>query len=294
MTEWRDAMKNLERLSGIRLIATDLDGTLLDPNGKLTDYTLETLHACEERGIKVVMSSGRTFENVRLLARQAGLSSPIISCNGGRIDASPFGPVIMEDVIPMPDARIVFDLLKASGLFIECYTGNTIYRLHPELSPFLPSPEAYRPTPVIPDEDGFEQRFVDDEPERMLEEGVPRAYKLAAFSRDPARLAALRRELEPMNLFFSSAFPYNLEIMGKGHGKGRCIRFLADWLGLNLDQVIAFGDNTNDREMLMAAGFGCAMGNGVPALKEIADLVAPTNAENGEAQIIRKYILQTD
>ena len=284
-------MKDLQLLSGIRLIATDLDGTLLDPSGHFTKFTLDTLHECENRGIKVVMSSGRTFENVRLLAKQAGLTSPIISCNGGRIDASPFGPIIMEDVIPMPDAEIVFELLKASGLYIECYTRNTIYRLHPELSPFLASPEDYSPTPSIPDEDGFEQRFIDDEPEKMLAKGVPHAYKLAAFSRDPSRLAKIRSELESMNLSFSSAFPYNLEIMEKGHGKGRCIRFLSDWLGLNLDQIIAFGDNTNDKEMLMAAGFGCAMGNGVPELKEIADLIAPTNAENGEAQIIRKYIL---
>lgn len=284
-------MKNLQLLSGIKLIATDLDGTLLDPSGQLTDFTLETLHACEAHGIKVVLSSGRTFENVRRIARQAGLNSPIISCNGGRIDASPFGPVILEDVIPMPDAEIIFEHLKASGLFIECYTGNTIYRLHPELSPFLSSPEEYRPCPVIRDEEGFEQCFVDNEPERMRAEGVPHAYKLAAFSKVPSRLASIQKELEGMNLSFSSAFPYNLEIMEKGRGKGRCIHFLADWLGLKPEEIIAFGDNTNDREMLMAAGFACAMENGVPALKEIADLVAPSNAENGEAWIIRNFIL---
>lgn len=284
-------MPNTSKRPDIRLIATDLDGTLLNPRGEISPRTLDALHACERRGIKVVMSSGRTFANVRLLALQAGLNSPIISCNGGRVDASPFGPVIMEDTLPVPLAEIVFDELLASGLYIECYTGNTIYRMHPRLSPFLPSPEAYVRQEVVGEEDGFEQRFIDDELERMRAEGVPHAYKLAAFSRDPSRLQRIREALCAYDLTFTSAFPFNLEIMARGSGKGRCIDFLCRYLGLAREQVMAFGDNTNDAEMLQAAGVAVAMGNAVDALKHAADIVAPANSEDGEAQIIERMVL---
>ena len=197
----------------------------------------------------------------------------------------------MSFTLPLPLATSVWDVLRRSGLFIECYSRNTIYRLHPELSPFLSGPGAHKQQEVIRDDDGFEQRFIDDDPERMEAEGVPHAYKLAAFSRDPERLSDIRRALEPLELTFTSSFPFNLEIMERGRGKGRCIAFLCDWLHITREQVMAFGDNTNDAEMLAASGVPVAMGNAEESLRQIARIVAPTNRENGEAQIIYHYVL---
>lgn len=274
----------------IRLVATDLDGTLLNEHGIISERSLKALHECETRGIPVVMSSGRMFEGVRLLAKQAGLNSPIISSNGARVDASPFGPVWMEDTLPFPLAQQIFRILKDTGLYIECYSRNTIYQAHAELSPFLPSPKAYCPVEEIRDEDGYAQRFVNDL-QRMEQEGLPHAYKLAAFSRDPVRLEEIRQALKGLPVNISSAFPYNMEIMAQGHGKGRAIRFLAEKLGLKIEQIMAFGDNTNDIEMLQAAGTGVAMGNAAPALFQAADMIAPTNAEDGEAVILEKWVL---
>lgn len=78
----------------------------------------------------MVLSSGRTFEGIRLIAKDLGIHSPIISSNGARVDASPFGPPLMEDTLPPELARRVFDVMKASGLYIECYSGNTIFQWH--------------------------------------------------------------------------------------------------------------------------------------------------------------------
>lgn len=277
----------------IRLIASDLDGTLLNERKELTPRTLAALHQCEERGIQFVMSSGRTFEGIRLLARKAGLHSAIISANGGRVDASPFGPVLLEDVLPLDIAEPVFQVLRDSGLYIECYSGNTIYQARTALSPFSGASPAYDEkarAQVIRDEDGFEQRFVEDI-DRMREEGMPRAYKFAAFSQCPAELEAIRRQLSSLNVTINSAFPFNIEIMERGKGKGRMITWLAGHLGLKREQVMAFGDGTNDLEMLRAAGTSVAMANGDSSLKAEAAVIAPSNEEDGVARVIEELVL---
>ena len=274
----------------IKLIATDLDGTLLDANGQLTPKSLAVMQACEERGIHFVMASGRLFEGIRLLARKANLHSPIISSNGGRVDLTPFGPPIMEDTLPPELAHQVFAVLRDSGLYIECYSGNTIYRAHPRLSPFLKSPDDYVPTPSIPDGEGFEQRFVDDI-DRMEQEGVPRAYKLAAFSHDPAALQAIVRKLDGLPISINSSFPFNIEIMEKGHGKGQAIRFLQEYYQLDKDEIMTFGDSTNDLEMMRESGVPVAMGNALEEVKRVAKIIAPPNTEDGEADVIERYVL---
>lgn len=274
----------------IKLIATDLDGTLLDGNGELTPKSLAVMQACEERGIHFVMASGRLFEGIRLLARKANLHSPIISSNGGRVDLTPFGPAIMEDTLPVPLAKTVFEILKASGLYIECYSGNTIYRAHPRLSPFLKSPDEYVPTPSIPDGEGFEQRFVDDI-DRMEAEGRDKAYKFAAFSRNPAELQAIVRQLDGLPVTINSSFPYNIEIMEKGHGKGKAIRFLQEYYQLDKDEIMTFGDSTNDLEMMKASGVPVAMGNALEEVKQIARIIALPNTQDGEAHVIEQYVL---
>ena len=269
----------------IHLIATDLDGTLLNPRGEISLRSLRAMRACEARGIRFVLASGRTFPGIRRLARQAGLNSPIISCNGARVDASPFGPTLMEDLLPAEVADEVFALLAATDLYVECYSGDDFYMLRPERSPF-PGPAA---PAVVRDEDGYEQRFfttVED-----MARVRHRAYKFAAFSRDPGVLAGLRERLERLPVTINSAFPFNIEVMDMGRGKGRALTFLADHYVLKKEELMAFGDGTNDLEMLLASGTPVAMANGEEALKKIAAIVAPGNAEDGEAQVIEKWVL---
>ena len=273
----------------IKLIATDLDGTLLNPKGEISARTLRAMRRCEERGVRFVMASGRTFEGIRTLARKAGLNSPIISCNGGRVDASPFGPALLEDTLPPAVADEVFDVLAGSGLYMECYGPGALYLVHPERSPFIAGPEAYAPPKDVVDADGYVQRYVVGLDE--MAGARHHAYKFAAFSRDPAVLRGLTERLAHLPVTINSAFPFNIEIMEKGRGKGHALTFLAERLGLERDELMAFGDGTNDLEMLQAAGTGVAMGNAAGPLRRAADLVAPTNAEDGEAEIIEKLVL---
>lgn len=274
----------------IRLITTDLDGTLLNPRKEISPYTRNVLEACKARGIPVVLSSGRLFEDLRLVAKYIGLRDPIISSNGARVDETPFGPALLEDVLPLSMAREVFEVLKRSGLYIECYCRNTIFTAHIERSTFLRPGEIPPRERIETDEDGFQRRWIDSM-ERMAEEGLQWAYKLAAFSREPRRLQAICRELQSLDVAINSAFPYNIEIMERGKGKGRAVRFLYERLGISADQVMSFGDGTNDLQMLRAAGVPVAMDNAVDELKTMARIIAPSNAEDGVAKTIEQYVL---
>lgn len=274
----------------IRMITTDLDGTLLNNAKEISPFTRTVLASCEQRGIPVVLSSGRLFEDVRLIAGMAGLHSPIISSNGARVDEGPFGHAILEDVLPLDMARKVFSVLKRSGLYIECYCQNTIYSANLELSPFLAAGETPARERTLRDDDGFERHFIDSV-ERMEAEGLSRAYKLAAFSREPDRLASIRSELAGLDVTINSAFPHNIEIMERGKGKGRAVRFLCERLGISTSQVMAFGDGTNDLGMLLASGVPVAMENAVDELKSVARLIAPGNDNDGVAQTIETYVL---
>lgn len=270
----------------IRLIATDLDGTLLMPDGTVSERTRRAMLACEVKGIPFVFASGRTFEGLCGMARQLGLNSPIISANGGRVDLSPGGPTILEDFIPANIAEPVLDILEQSGMYVECYSGNAIYFLHPEKSPFPGWPGSRESVMV----EGVQQRFiVGIEPMRQY--AMYRAYKFAVCSRDTEALQKVRQMLETLDVALNSAFPFNIEIMERGHGKGHALHFLTHYLGLRDDQVMAFGDGSNDLEMLMAAGTGVAMENGFPELKAAASVIAPPNSEEGVACIVEQMVL---
>lgn len=119
-----------------------------------------------------------------------------------------------------------------------------------------------------------------------------KAYKFAAFSKDRSKLDAIVEQLKDLPLSINSAFPFNIEIMEAGKGKGRAVRFLAEHMGISTDQVMSFGDGTNDLAMLQAAGVPVAMGNAVDELKQAAKIIAPTNAEDGEGVIIEEYVLR--
>ncbi|MBQ8092043.1 MAG: HAD family phosphatase [Clostridia bacterium] len=270
----------------IRLIVTDLDGTLLMPDGTVSERTRRALLACEKRGIPVVFASGRTFESLSGLARTLGLNSPIISANGARVDLSPSGPAILEDYLPEQLADEVLKILIASEMYVECYSGNAIYFLHPEKSPFPGWPGSRESVTI----EGIRQRFVVGE-DAMIREAGHRAYKFAVCSRNAAALDRVRQQLLPLNAALNSAFPFNIEIMEKGRGKGRALKVLTEHLGLSKDQVMAFGDGSNDLEMLQEAGVSVAMENGFDELKRCVSLIAPDNAHEGEAYIIEQMVL---
>ena len=275
----------------IRMIITDLDGTLLDMRRELSAENHAALLACGQRGIRVVLASGRSFESVRRLATQHGLDGPIASVNGARVDLSPEGPLLYERPFTHDLALRVFQILKRSEIYFTCYARGTLYknntfaaqdrkggatRLEAQMAM-----QTHRAETVIADES------------RTLAEGLLSPYKFVAFSEDMPKLHALRHALEsselPLNV--SSSWSDNIEVMPRNAGKDIALRALCDHFGIRPAHVMAFGDNLNDIDMLRAAGVAVAMDNALPNVKAHAHILAPHHDLSGFAHVLRKHIL---
>ena len=268
----------------IRLIATDLDGTLLGTDKAVSPCNAYALRKCMARGIHVMLASGRSLNAVSSIAESAGLTGALIlSSNGARLDETSHGPILIEDGIPEDIAREAAGRLISAGIYVECYSDDVIYMAnrvkvkHHNHQPGLAA-------------DGV-TLFVEDTG-RFLEEGTKNTRKLIVFSDDPMVLDRARALMDGLPLDCSSSDTDNLEILAAGAGKGRALLWYADRMNIARDEIMAFGDQANDLSLLKAAGWPVAMGNAVEAVKACARLVAPPNDCSGVAAIVEKYVLE--
>lgn len=268
----------------IKMVVSDIDGTLLPVGGTLSPRTVKAIRGCAERGIVFVLASGRTFENAAKIGREMGLDLYVISANGGRIDSHCRESCIYEDRMDEDTARRVFDRLYETDCFMTCYVGTRVYALNARNKP---NPECVRISEAKPGR----SFAVIDRYEEMKREGVKGPCKFEVYSDEPELLDGLKKEFEKMGLFVSGAFSFNLEIMPGGGGKGRAVRELTRILGIDKSEILALGDGSNDLPLLREAGLPVAMGNAVDCLKQAARVIAPDAEQDGAAEILEKYVL---
>ena len=268
----------------IRIVAMDLDGTLLDGNSRLTERTKETLRRCEAKGVKMVLASGRGFESTRVFAVETGLHSPLICANGTRVEETPDGGTILEKTIPPELSEKVVSILMESGIYFVCYARGINYNIHM-------ADERRGQVPKNAYDEQFVLKFSEDVDE-MYRFGAANAYKYVAFTKDLKALEKLRKRLETeTDAKVMSSWWDNVEIIPRDGGKGQALAFLRERYGCTRDQVMAFGDAMNDWDMMREAGWPVAMGNAVDELKAAARLITAPNTEEGVAQALEKYVL---
>lgn len=275
----------------IRLVAMDLDGTLLNIDKHISEENARALRDCEKRGIKMVFSSGRSFESMRRMALEIGLASPIISSNGARVDLTPNGPLLIDYPFDPALARAVYDILMESGLYFIVYNAGRLFKCNATAG------MAERGLNLVAWNEKKEPSLIDvvDDPALTVSEGLARAHKFVVFTQDTAYLHSVRERLSrETSANISSSWFDNLEVLRPGAGKGTALKDLTASLGLKKAQVMAFGDNLNDIDMLKNAGFPVAMLNAVEPLKAIARYIAPHHNESGVGQALRKLILSED
>ena len=173
------------------------------------------------------------------------------------------------------------------GALITSYVRGAIYRLNTWTMD-------NRPPEKLSYFGGDVFDVVDDDPASFQQEALEGVYKMEVYSNDTALLAELREKLVKAGLSVSSSFKTNIEITSQGLGKGQAVAWLARHLGIDREQVMCFGDNTNGASMLRAAGVGVAMGNAVAELKAQANLVAPPCAEDGLARLLRDCVFDEE
>ncbi len=272
-------------MNSIRLIAMDMDGTLLNSRQELSAGNIAALCAAEEKGVKLAICSGRPAGDTSMFAVTHGFDRmAILSMNGGYCLDRPFGTPYADYAIERDTAMQCFQWFRERNMTFACFMQN-------EIAAFAGEAAAEDIYWCAPWNDPRAPRILKgEEAVRRFTEG--RVNKFVCIERDREQLQALGRRLETLpGLEITSSWEDNYELMPQGVSKGRAVKELAEKMGIGPDQVMTVGDFDNDLSMIEYAGYGTAMGNATPKVKAAAKYVTLTNDEDGVAAAIRKYVL---
>ena len=264
----------------IRLIATDMDDTLLDASSRLAPRTLCALQQAISAGVMLSLSSGRMPESMLPFAERIGVNAPMILFNGALIYDHRTDEILYSNPIPADTAKAVAKMIEAEGIYLQIYPGKGYY-CHQrcehtdryEASIRVPCTELGMPV------------------SQWMTGGMIKMLAIATPEIIDALQARLRAAF-PKGVNFMKSKAHYLEIVAEGVDKGSAIKVLAEKLNLSIDEIMAFGDGQNDATMLEAAGLGVAMENAVAECKAVAGLIAPRNTEDGVAQVIEQFLAE--
>lgn len=266
-----------ERPRDIRLIAVDLDKTLLDENLRVPERNREALAAAAERGITVAIATGRTHESAARYARELGIDAPIISYNGAMIRR-------LDDDEPMRHLRLDPDLAAEIVERLVHEQIDFMYFLDGEL--YVPRFDHWARgylarTGDMPRVAGDMRRFAGAAPTKILLLGTPEETleRYERFSREYAG-----------RIYATISLPPYMEILHPEATKATALRWLADHLGVPIECTLAIGDSLNDLEMVQAAGVGVFMPAADPELQAHADFV-PSSSRDGVAEAVEALVL---
>ena len=264
----------------IRLVVTDVDGTLVTPEKVLSPATLAAAHSLRAAGVHLAMVSSRPPRGMAFLAMELGLSGPFGGFNGATILA-PDGAILEEHLVPEEAAQQTLALFASRGVEPWLFAGNE-WLIKDFGGTRLPK----------------EHRTVRFDPQ-VVEDFTPflaQCGKIVGVSDDHAALAACEAELQAIlgdTARASRSQPYYLDVNSPEADKGHALRRFATWFGVELADVCAIGDERNDLPMFRIAGRSVAMGNAPDAVAAGATHRTATNAEDGWAEAIRRHVLAT-
>lgn len=269
-----------------RVIALDLDGTLLTPQKTLLPSSLEALKRAQEAGYQLLIVTGRHHVAIHPFYQALALDTPAICCNGTYLYDYHAKKVLESDPLPVTEALQLIDLLDEHAIHGLMYVDHAMLYERPTGHVIRTSnwalslPEAQRPV------------FTQVSSLRQAAADVDAIWKFALTDEDTNKLNAFAKHVEQtLGLECEWSWHDQVDIAKGGNSKGKRLRQWVESQGLSMDQVVAFGDNYNDISMLEAVGLGVAMGNADDAIKERADLVIADNLQPGIAEVIRTRVL---
>ncbi len=265
-------------MSPVRLVLSDVDGTLVDSTKRLTAASVDAVRRLRAAGIDFAVTSARPPRGLSMLVEPLELTTPLGAFNGGMI-VDPGLAVLDRLTIRSDLVAPIVDTLASHGLSVWLYQGPEWYVTDPT-GPHVATDSLavqFAPTPV--------ESFAG-----LTNEVV----KVVGVSDDPALIARARHDLyfafgEDVSATTSQS--YYLDVTHCDATKGRVVDYLAERAGIDRDAIVVIGDGTNDVAMFERGGLSVAMGNADAAVKAAADHVAATNDDEGFADAVERYVL---
>ncbi len=271
----------------IRLIAFDLDETLLNAEKILTARNRTALERAADKGILIVPTTGRLLKGIPAEIRDFPFLRYAVTINGAAVFDVTTGENLYSAEIPLDDAIEIMSYLDQFPIIYDCYQDNTGWMTRT----MWEQAEVFAPNAYYVRSIRTNRAPVPDLKEFLKERGNS-VQKIQLFALDPVLRTTLLQEIPRRfaNLAVSSSVTRNVEINHKDANKGAALLALASHLGLDRSQVMAFGDGLNDVSMIRAAGIGVAMQNAVEEVKAAADLITGSCEDSGVAQTIEKIL----
>lgn len=268
----------------VKIIALDLDDTLLNHELIITSRTVTALQKAAARGIYIVLCSGRAENAILPYVRQLNIAGSqsgryLIAINGAEVFDLHMRLPVMTKKLSAGVLQFVYEEAKKRGLPAQVYDASTIY-----------ASVDNKWTQVDAQLCGLRLKIVDEFYD-FMEAGHPKMVIPADPEDIKDFMPFLQEKLKGKAEIFISK-PYFLEIMPPECGKGEAVLWLADRLGIPQSQTMAFGDSMNDETMIRKTAYGVAMSNGLPYIQEIAKFVTRrSNEEDGIGDFIEEYVL---
>ena len=284
----------------IKLIASDMDGTLLNHNHKIPKENVKLINFAKNQGIEFVVATGRAYYEALPALNEENINCDVISFNGGIVYDKNGNIISITPMLPK-DLYYTIEILKSFDISYQLYTKNTIYTksIETDINAYI---DLIRSNGYDPDVEHLRaeaQQKLDvgyitevENIELYLNEKENPPIKIIAISNDISKLENAAKLLsENKSISVTSSGANNIEIMHKNATKGEALKEIAKIYGINLENAVAIGDNLNDQAMLDIVGYSVAMKNGNTILKEQAKYVTEkTNSEGGVADTIFKLI----
>jgi Cof subfamily protein (haloacid dehalogenase superfamily) len=286
----------------ISIIASDMDGTLLNEEMQISSATADAIKQAQAAGVHFVVATGREYREAKPLLDAFDLTVPLITLNGAAIfDVD--GKTLDMVPITKPSAKLIMHQLEKAGLYYEITTNqgvvsnsrtsriHTVSHLLETVNPETPFKLAVAMSSARVELMNI--RYVDDY-QVLLDDPKIQILKLVAFGENGQKgLQPVREAIQAkVDVAISSSFENNLEINSPRAQKGIAVQHFADGLNIPMSQVMTVGDNMNDASMLKVAGVSYAMGNAIPEIKQLANHLTVTNNEDGVAKAILEQLAQ--
>lgn len=263
----------------IRLLALDLDGTVIDDSLTISPAVRTAVQNAAALGVHITLATGRMFRATLPYARELGVRGPIVCYQGAGVFDTESGDVLYQEPVPNAVVMRVYERAKRDGFHVQMYKNDRFY--------------------VEEDNDyaAFYARLAGTAAivvDSLAREFAGCGSMKVNMNADAARIAGyepIMREYLGAQAYVTRSLPEFLEVMNPRVNKGRALRFVAQRLGISIECTMAVGDSYNDVTMLQAAGLGAAMGSSPQELKDVAQVIVGDYRHDGVAEAIERCIL---
>jgi Cof subfamily protein (haloacid dehalogenase superfamily) len=263
----------------IRLLAIDLDGTLVNERLEMNPRDVTAVKAAVQSGVSVVIATGRMFKSSLRFAQPLGLTGPIINYQGAVVREIGSGEILFRCELTVPMQQRVLGLAEPKDWHVNAYVDERVYTARAR-----PEADLYQRIGMVPYEVvGPLSKWVRQD-----------STKMVLVELDPARVPARMAELADWMgdvARVTRSLDWFVEVVNPQVSKASALAMVAERLGVAQAEVAAIGDNANDEDMVRWAGFGVAMGNAPAALKDLAKHVTGTIDQAGVSQVIERFVI---